>query len=492
MGLYEVSVNRAVSDAPNSGPFRTFKHEELRNMKARRLPVIAGLIIAMSLLFSGTSMASDNLFIANVNGNAGEAGIECYISATNDNPIEGFSLSIEYPNSSVFLTTVDFLNTDVKELLAGADPDFAGIEIDPVTGQMTAGVILSFGSISQSPASLPSSSNIPQTILRMVFSINNDSLPESLPIEFKNGLGDPQIQNLLSSGGFSIVPELDSGIITINNQHTFWFDSILANPGGTVNATLRYDHIDPIQGYQIAITYDNTILTHIEPSTQAGYYENLSTDSFFPGGPGAPNGIELFYPALDPNVEPGVGLVTFAAIFDFLPPFGGQVLPAGDGQSLIQLEFSSSSSAPLGSTTILTLDDSYNLPSCPTTNPNCVPGAALNYVIYDGMSISPILEHGIIEFSDVLGFKRGNTNGDSNVDLADALFIVNYLFSGGGSPTCEDAADINDDGSIDISDSISLLNFLFVSGPPPAFPGPINCGPDNTDDNLDCILPSGC
>lgn len=160
-------------------------------MKARRLPVIAGLIIAMSLLFSGTSMASDNLFIANVNGNAGEAGIECYISATNDNPIEGFSLSIEYPNSSVFLTAVDFLNTDVKELLSGADPDFAGIEIDPVTGQMTAGVILSFGSISQSPASLPSSSNIPQTILRMVFSINNDSLPESLPIEFKNGLGDP-------------------------------------------------------------------------------------------------------------------------------------------------------------------------------------------------------------------------------------------------------------------------------------------------------------
>ena len=59
----------------------------------------------------------------------------------------------------------------------------------------------------------------------------------------------------------------------------------------------------------------------------------------------------------------------------------------------------------------------------------------MNYVIYDGMSISPILEHGLIEFSNVLGFKRGNTNGDNNVDLADALFIVNYLFSGGGSST---------------------------------------------------------
>ncbi|MDG1455499.1 MAG: hypothetical protein P8R38_04775, partial [Planctomycetota bacterium] len=192
-------------------------------MKARRLPVIAGLIIAMSLLFSGTSMASDALYIANVNGNSGDTGIECYVSATNNNPVEGYSLSIEYPNTSVFLISVDFLNTDVSDLLSGADPDFAGIEIDSVNGQMTAGVILSFGSISQSPASLPSSPSIPQTLLRMVFSINNDALPESLPITFTNGLGDPQIENLLSSGGFSIAPDLNSGLITINNQHTFWF-----------------------------------------------------------------------------------------------------------------------------------------------------------------------------------------------------------------------------------------------------------------------------
>lgn len=51
---------------------------------------------------------------------------------------------------------------------------------------------------------------------------------------------------------------------------------------------------------------------------------------------------------------------------------------------------------------------------------------------------------------------------------------------------------MNDDGSLDISDTIYLLNYLFVSGPPPAAPGPQNCGPDPTDDALDCVLASGC
>ena len=90
------------------------------------------------------------------------------------------------------------------------------------------------------------------------------------------------------------------------------------------------------------------------------------------------------------------------------------------------------------------------------------------------------------------GFRRGNTNGDSGVDLADALFVVNYLFSGGQQPGCLDSADINDDGSVDISDTIYLLNYLFVSGPSPSAPGPQNCGLDPSDDALDCILPSGC
>ena len=186
-------------------------------------------------------------------------------------------------------------------------------------------------------------------------------------------------------------------------------------------------------------------------------------------------------------------MATFAAIFDFLPPFGGQVLPGGAGQSLLRLEFQTPADPNLlGTTTEIVLDDSYLLPSCPPSNPNCTSGQALNYVIFDGLSISPILENGIVEFGEQPGFLRGNSNGDSSIDLADALFVMNWLFVSGDQPACFDSADVNDDGGLDISDSIFLLNYLFVNGPIPGAPGPFNCGLDPSEDTLDCVLPSGC
>lgn len=82
-------------------------------------------------------------------------------------------------------------------------------------------------------------------------------------------------------------------------------------------------------------------------------------------------------------------------------------------------------------------------------------------------------------------FERGRINADTKTDLADAVTLLAYLFLGGVSPGCLDAADINDDGQLDISDGISLLGYLFLgSAPPPApFGAP---GNDPTPDALGC------
>ncbi len=82
-------------------------------------------------------------------------------------------------------------------------------------------------------------------------------------------------------------------------------------------------------------------------------------------------------------------------------------------------------------------------------------------------------------------FHRGDPNGDGAVDLSDAVAVLNYLFSGGGEPECEDAADTNDDGRVDISDVLYLLSFLFQAGPSPADPFG-DTGGDPTTDNLSC------
>ena len=83
-------------------------------------------------------------------------------------------------------------------------------------------------------------------------------------------------------------------------------------------------------------------------------------------------------------------------------------------------------------------------------------------------------------------FLRGDANDDGSVNVADVVFILNWLFVAGVDPACMDAADVNDDGTIQISDATYLLAFVFSPGPapPPPFGTP---GPDPTDDLLGCL-----
>ena len=84
-------------------------------------------------------------------------------------------------------------------------------------------------------------------------------------------------------------------------------------------------------------------------------------------------------------------------------------------------------------------------------------------------------------------FHRGDTNDDGDVNLSDAVHVLNWLFLQGDAPTCVDAADVDDDGNVLLTDAVSLLNFLFLQGVPPADPGPPpnECGTDDT-------APLGC
>lgn len=82
-------------------------------------------------------------------------------------------------------------------------------------------------------------------------------------------------------------------------------------------------------------------------------------------------------------------------------------------------------------------------------------------------------------------FVRGDSNGDGQLDISDPIRTLNFLFAGGVTIGCQDAADANDDGGVDISDAVYSLNFLFAGGKD--IPPPISkSGMDPTDDALSC------
>ena len=62
-----------------------------------------------------------------------------------------------------------------------------------------------------------------------------------------------------------------------------------------------------------------------------------------------------------------------------------------------------------------------------------------------------------------------NHDGAEQPDIADLIYMVNYMFQTGPEPPCMEEADINGDGTEtpDIADLIYLVGFMFQNGPAP-------------------------
>ncbi len=61
----------------------------------------------------------------------------------------------------------------------------------------------------------------------------------------------------------------------------------------------------------------------------------------------------------------------------------------------------------------------------------------------------------------------GDVNTDEQVNLIDAVFLINYIFVGGPAPQMLSLADVNCSGSINIADVVLLINYIFRAGPVP-------------------------
>jgi hypothetical protein len=81
-------------------------------------------------------------------------------------------------------------------------------------------------------------------------------------------------------------------------------------------------------------------------------------------------------------------------------------------------------------------------------------------------------------------FLRGDANRDGGIDLSDPLAVLFHLY--GGLPLgCPDAGDADDDEAVGMADAIYLLEYLFREGPAPRPPFP-GRGVDPTEGALGC------
>ena len=64
----------------------------------------------------------------------------------------------------------------------------------------------------------------------------------------------------------------------------------------------------------------------------------------------------------------------------------------------------------------------------------------------------------------------GDANGDSNVNILDVVYIINYKYKSGPAPYPLNSADADNSGTINILDVVYLINFKYKSGPAPNCP----------------------
>ena len=62
----------------------------------------------------------------------------------------------------------------------------------------------------------------------------------------------------------------------------------------------------------------------------------------------------------------------------------------------------------------------------------------------------------------------GDANADGIINVADIVYLVNYLYRGGSEPSPAESGDATCDGIVNVADVVFLVNYLYRGGVPPA------------------------
>lgn len=72
------------------------------------------------------------------------------------------------------------------------------------------------------------------------------------------------------------------------------------------------------------------------------------------------------------------------------------------------------------------------------------------------------------DIMELCGYTCGDANADLAINVADAVFLISYIFKGGPAPDPLCVGDANADDAVNIADAVYLINYIFKSGPAPS------------------------
>lgn len=394
-----------------------------------------------------------------------------------DNPVQGYVLAIGHDDTVLSLDDITVAGT----VTAAAGAEFIVPNISPGGGSGgTLGVVLDFDAPFDGQTISPGAGlHLTNFVYCCNQVIEEPSPPQTTLLEFVNGVfGSPPLDTVIVVSGGSVTPVLVDGtvscqpIVPAGDVAFYCGDEsgpgeIVGLPGETVSVCFYYSsEAENIQGFQIAVCFDCN-LTFGDFSIEGSIAEAV--------------GAEFVNYTVDNDDTDGDGCEFVAGILlDALPPFEGQTVPQSSEPLLLGCVDATISSDPALCDTFLTVE------FCNGING----GGAVEIENIAVIYFESFQDIGFVDcavyVAPVPTFIRGDCNTDEKVDLADAASVIGQQF-GDYVVYCDDACDANDDGKVNLADSVFLLNYIFKSGEVPPDPGPdLDEGPDPTEDTLGC------
>lgn len=381
------------------------------------------------------------------------------------NETQGFSMGLASDGSLIGATAVT--------ATLPFSPDFEAATL--LADGWTIGVVYSF--TGQNTLSFPT----PLEVLNVDYETNAATLAgttdaTATSLSWVNTLGAPPVDNVVVVGGASLSPSFEDGTITLEPL-------TVPEPEFTFSAPDQSQNYDGNTGescFSVGITIsevDNSALGADFPNDTQGFSMGLANDS----GVMEPQAVNVTLPFEADFANGGIFADgwTLGVVYSFT---GGNALAFPEPLEVLNVDYCTVADGLAGATgptdTALTWVGTLGAPPVD------------NVVVVAGNSLSPNLEDGSITLNPVfdLPFVRGNCNGDSSVNIADGIWILNELFQNGPSGTCAAACDINDDDLYDMADAVYVIYYRLLDGPEPTAPFP-DCG---AVAGVDCEATSYC
>jgi hypothetical protein len=391
-----------------------------------------------------------------------DKAVPVHVLIANDTPIDAFSVFVAFDPAALLPVSISLTGTATEAIGA----EFTNVRMPFGEPYVGLDAIFDFRAPFESKQLPPGSAQI---LFKPIFDVLQTASVGDHPLTILQSTGSDETR-LLHEGQRIAYTSVD-GVFKVNqgppppeNPNKFRLREITVPPGvEDFPTSVMLSTIHEIDAITVTGVYDKAHVQVTDFNTVGTVIEPLAP--------------ELVVTKIEDTTDPP--FFAYSAIFDVFPPFENKKILPGNEKTLLHVIFDVPDGTPEGEYTLELKNELGNPPlsnSIVVTTPE--KGARTVFPAISGGKV-------IVKQIENPSFLRGDTNGSGKLDLADHVYLINYVFRKGPKPPCMDAADVDDNGLIEFLDMVLILDYLFEATfvPPPPFP---DYGKDTTPDALNC------